>query len=56
MFLGLWGMVYPEWPWSHACIAYTGSMGIHSSQTNLKLSTVVMHGTEMYLENKWGWE
>ncbi|KAK4810571.1 LOW QUALITY PROTEIN: hypothetical protein QYF61_004534 [Mycteria americana] len=35
-----------EWPWSQARVKYTGSMGIHSSKGDLKLSTVVMHGTE----------
>ncbi|KAK4806952.1 hypothetical protein QYF61_027319 [Mycteria americana] len=45
-----------EWPWSQARVKYTGSMGIHSSKGDLKLSTVVMHGTETYLENKWSWD
>ncbi|KAK4811143.1 hypothetical protein QYF61_019774 [Mycteria americana] len=45
-----------EWPWSQARVKYTGSMGIHSSKGDLKLSTVVMHGTETYLENEWSWD
>jgi len=31
-------------------------MGIHSRKGDLKLSTVVMYGTEVHLENKWSWD
>nr|XP_010297308.1 PREDICTED: uncharacterized protein LOC104632952 [Balearica regulorum gibbericeps] len=44
-----------DWPWSQAHIKYTGSMGLNSNK-GLNLSTVVMHGTEVYLENEWGWD
>lgn len=44
-----------DWPWSQAHIKYTGSMGL-SSNKGLNLSTVVMHGAEVYLENEWSWD
>ncbi|XP_076212573.1 LOW QUALITY PROTEIN: uncharacterized protein LOC143169181 [Aptenodytes patagonicus] len=31
-------------------------MGTPSSKGDLNLSTVVMHGTETYIENEWNWE
>ncbi|KAK4818868.1 hypothetical protein QYF61_021073 [Mycteria americana] len=45
-----------EWPWAQARVKYTGSVGIHSSKGDVNLSTVVMHGTETYLENEWSWD
>lgn len=47
--------VETDWPWSQAHIKYTGSMGLKSNK-GLNLLTVVMHGTEMYLENEWNWD
>lgn len=44
-----------DWPWSQAHVKYTGSMGL-SSNKGLNLSTVVMHGAEVYLENEWSWD
>ncbi|XP_067153359.1 uncharacterized protein [Apteryx mantelli] len=44
-----------DWPWSQAHIKYTGSMGLNSNK-GLNLSTVVMHGSEVYLENEWSWD
>ncbi|XP_027758309.1 uncharacterized protein LOC114067216 [Empidonax traillii] len=44
-----------NWPWSQAYIKYTGSMGLNPN-AGLNLSTVVMHGTEVYLENEWSWD
>ena len=44
-----------EWPWSQARVKYTGSMGLNSDK-NLNLSTLVMHGTEVYSENEWSWD
>ncbi|NP_001159385.1 uncharacterized protein LOC422926 [Gallus gallus] len=44
-----------DWPWSQAHVKYTGSMGLNSNR-GLNLSTVVMHGTEVYLENEWSWD
>uniref|UniRef100_A0A8C3RGZ0 Uncharacterized protein n=1 Tax=Cyanoderma ruficeps TaxID=181631 RepID=A0A8C3RGZ0_9PASS len=44
-----------DWPWSQAYIKHTGIMGLNSNK-GLNLSTVVMHGAEVYLENEWGWD
>ena len=44
-----------EWPWSQARVKYTRSMGL-SSDKNLNLSALVMHGTEVYSENEWSWD
>ncbi|XP_071413119.1 uncharacterized protein [Pithys albifrons albifrons] len=44
-----------DWPWSQAHIKYTGSMRLNSNK-DFNLSTVVMHGTEVYLENEWSWD
>lgn len=42
-----------ECPWSHVHTKYAGSIDIHSSKGDLNLSTVVMYGTKLYLENEW---
>ncbi|XP_068023774.1 uncharacterized protein [Melanerpes formicivorus] len=44
-----------NWPWSHAYIKSTGSMGLNSNK-DLNLATVVMHGKEVYLEKEWKWD
>lgn len=41
------------WPWSQAFIRYTGSMGKHSDIKDLNLSTVVMHGNQVYERHEW---
>ena len=45
-----------RWPWTQAHIGYTGSMGQKSKINGLNLSTVVMHGNEIFLENEWDWD
>ncbi|XP_058664607.1 uncharacterized protein LOC131560012 [Ammospiza caudacuta] len=42
-----------EWPWSQAFNQYTGSMGKSSEIKNLNLSTVVIHGDQVYEEQEW---
>lgn len=45
------------WPWSHARIGHTGTMGPNSnSNRGLTLSTLVKHSNEIYSGNEWGWD
>uniref|UniRef100_A0A8D2M0Y0 Uncharacterized protein n=1 Tax=Zonotrichia albicollis TaxID=44394 RepID=A0A8D2M0Y0_ZONAL len=42
-----------EWPWSQAFNQYTGSMGEPSEVKDLNLSTVVIHGDQVYEKQEW---
>lgn len=42
-----------EWPWSQAFVQYTGSMGKYSDIKDLNLSTVVVHGNQVYERHEW---
>lgn len=41
-----------EWPWSQAFNQYTGSMGELPEIKELNLSTVVIHGDQVYEEQE----
>ncbi|MCQ4078363.1 transposase family protein [Klebsiella pneumoniae] len=45
-----------KWPWSHASLGFTGSMGPPFKRSGLNLATVVMHKMEMYSGHEWGWD
>lgn len=40
--------------WDHTLLRYTGSTGT-PQRAGLNLSTLVMHGNEVYLRNEWRW-
>lgn len=42
-------------PSSQVRIKYAGSIDVHSSKGDLNLSTVIVYGTKLYLENEWIW-
>lgn len=44
-----------EWPWSQAHIKCARTMGTLSARGKANLSTMVMHGNKVYLENEWSW-
>ncbi|XP_072705769.1 uncharacterized protein [Ciconia boyciana] len=42
-------------PWDHALSQYSASIGTLQNKRNLNLSTLVMHGNEVYSRVEWSW-